>query len=106
MYFRNVLRALLFVLASALVFSAPASAQPAPAPTTQVHVAKLPPIAKPAAAAFDAEKATDAYLATVKGKARAQSDAYFEGGYVLQVVDVIYALVVAGILLWLHLSSW
>ncbi|MGN6515406.1 MAG: M48 family metallopeptidase, partial [Rhizomicrobium sp.] len=107
MHFRTALRALLLVLVSMLAFAAPASAQPAPAPTTEVHVAKLPPLAAPqAATTFDAEKATDAYLATVKGKARAQSDAYFEGGYVLQVVDVVYALVVAGILLWLHWSSW
>lgn len=33
------------------------------------------------AAPFDPEAATQAYLATLKGAARAQSDAYFEGGY-------------------------
>lgn len=33
------------------------------------------------AAAFDPEAATQAYLATLKGAARAKSDAYFEGGY-------------------------
>ena len=34
-----------------------------------------------AAAAFDPEAATNAYLATLNGAARAKSDAYFEGGY-------------------------
>ena len=34
-----------------------------------------------AAAAFDPEAATQAYLRTVQGAARAKSDAYFEGGY-------------------------
>lgn len=39
-------------------------------------------LALPAAAApFDPEAATRAYLATVNGAARARSDAYFEGGY-------------------------
>lgn len=32
-------------------------------------------------AAFDPEAATQAYLATLQGAARAKSDAYFEGGY-------------------------
>jgi STE24 endopeptidase len=44
------------ILASAVVFAAPAFA-------------------------FDPEAATKAYLATVNGAARARSDAYFEGGY-------------------------
>jgi STE24 endopeptidase len=34
-----------------------------------------------AAAPFDVEAATRAYLATLQGAARAKSDAYFEGGY-------------------------
>ncbi|HMC91792.1 MAG TPA: M48 family peptidase, partial [Allosphingosinicella sp.] len=37
--------------------------------------------AAPAAAPFDPEVATRAYLATLQGAARAKSDAYFEGGY-------------------------
>ena len=50
--------------------------------------------------AFDAAKATDKYLAQVSGAARARSDAYFEGGYWLQLVDLLYALGVAALLLW------
>src|SRR5215218_551910 len=34
-----------------------------------------------AAAPFDPDAATRAYLATLQGAARAKSDAYFEGGY-------------------------
>jgi STE24 endopeptidase len=75
---------------------------PRTAPTTRVEVAQLPPAG---VANFDAVKATNAYLAQVPAKDRARSDAYFEGGYVLQVVDLIYALVVAGLLLWLKISS-
>jgi STE24 endopeptidase len=59
----------------------------------------------PKPVAFDPVKATDAYLARVKGAARANSDSYFEGGYVLLIVDAIYALVVAAILLWSKLSA-
>ncbi len=38
------------------------------------------------AAGFDPDQATEAYLATVWGPARAKSDAYFEGGYVLDAI--------------------
>src|ERR1051326_8845150 len=92
-----------------LVFAAPiATAQPAPAPTSTVQVQRLPPVttAEALRPVFDAQKATDAYLATVKGEARARSDSYFEGGYVLLVVDTVYAIVVAGLLLWLRISAW
>lgn len=47
--------------AAALACAVPALAQPAPA--------------------FDVEAATQAYMATLSGAARAKSDAYFEGGY-------------------------
>lgn len=43
----------------------------------------------PAAAGFDAEAATQAYLARVPAEAQARSDAYFEGGYWLLLWDVL-----------------
>ena len=46
-----------------------------------------------AAPAFDAEAATQAYLATLQGAARAKSDAYFEGGYWLPLWGALVALV-------------
>jgi STE24 endopeptidase len=63
-----------------------------------------------AAAAFDADAATRAYLATFNGVARAKSDAYFEGGYWL----ILWNAVVGGGVAWaaLHfgyaarLSGW
>jgi STE24 endopeptidase len=80
---------------------------PVAAPTTKVTVQSLAPLAPPVSpqAGFDAMKATNAYLAQVSGKARAQSDSYFEGGYVLIFVDAIYAVIVSGILLWLGISA-
>lgn len=53
--------------------------------------------------AFDPVAATDAYLATVSGAARARSDAYFEGGYWLILwsalvgVTIIWALLQLGV---------
>jgi STE24 endopeptidase len=43
------------------------------------------------ASAFDPEATTQAYLATLKGAARAQSDAYFEGGYWLLLWGTLVA---------------
>ena len=40
---------------------------------------------------FDPNAATEAYLATLSGAARAKSDAYFEGGYWLILIDAAYA---------------
>lgn len=80
-----------------------AGSGPVAAPTTMVAVHALPPLPSPQAH-FDAMKATNAYLSQIKGNARAKSDSYFEGGYVLILVDTIYAVIVAGILMWLGLS--
>src|SRR3954468_13232650 len=76
---------------------------PRAAPRTHVQMSALPVMNT--VPAFDAAKATDKYLARVSGEARARSDAYFEGGYWLQLVDLIYGLAVASILLWLQISS-
>lgn len=53
-----------------------------------------------AATAFDPQAATQAYLATLKGAARAKSDAYFEGGYWLILWGALVAI--AGELIQLH----
>src|SRR3954451_10374435 len=83
-----------------------AVAQPAPAPTSTVKVQPLaPPAAAPARPSFNVQKATNAYLAQIKGQARKNSDAYFEGGYVLLFVDALYTIVVAALLLWLGISA-
>jgi STE24 endopeptidase len=97
--------AALLACALAGVFAPPALAQATPmaAPTVHIQVHALP---SPGVVNFDPHKSVDAYLARISGKAKARSDAYFEGGYVLSVVDVLYTLVVAGLLLWLRLSAW
>jgi STE24 endopeptidase len=81
----NKLLLLLALLLAAL--GPPALAQPAPA-----------------APAFNVEAATRHYLETLTPAQKAKSDAYFEGGYWLQLWDVVYALAVAGVFLGLGLS--
>lgn len=59
---------------------------------------------------FDPELATQAYMATLKGAARAKSDAYFEGGYWLILWDFLVTVVANLIVLRLgwaaRLSGW
>lgn len=96
-----------FLLLTGFFTGSSVAAQPAPAPTAKVQVQPLNAIGAPLPASqFVAEKATDAYLATIKGQARKNSDAYFEGGYVLLLVDALYTIVVAALLLWLRISAW
>jgi len=110
---RNLIRACCAALAIMIWATAlPALAQDLPieqqvgphaAPTHAVEVGSLPVI--DATPKFDPALATAGYLARVSGAARAQSDSYFEGGYWLQLLDLVYGLVVAGLLLGLHVSS-
>ena len=105
----RVVSAAAFAVALLLVglVSSAAMAAPAPAPTTAVQVQKLPAIGGDTAAVkFDADKAINAYLATVSGEARKRSDEYFEGqAEWLPAVDALYAIVVAALLLWLRVSA-
>ena len=58
----------------------------------------------PSAPAFDVKAATDAYLATVPPDTRARSDAYFEGGYWLQLWNFLFGAAVLIFLLQSRLS--
>jgi STE24 endopeptidase len=103
----------LALLAAFLFFGAmPSQAQDLPfdqqrppiaAPTRHVQVDTLPVL--DTTPQFDAAQATNLYLARISPAARQKSDDYFEGGYVLQFVDLIYGLVIAGLLLWLQISA-
>lgn len=48
---------------------------------------------------FDADRATEAWLAVLSPEQRAMSDAYFEGGYWVEFVGALYAIGVMAILL-------
>jgi STE24 endopeptidase len=60
---------------------------------------QIPAAARPGPT-FDVDKATQAYVDLLSPEQRAQSDAYFEGGYWLQLWDLVYGLAVAAVLLW------
>ena len=89
-------RVLLLALCLLAPFQAAAFGQaPAPArPALEV------PTGAAAGPTFDAVRATDVYLATVPPDKRARSDAYFEGGYWIQLWGFLYTSAV----LWLILS--
>ena len=102
---------LIVIIFSGLLLLSPAQAQeemhglpPRAAPTSHIDIGTLPVV--DTTPKFDAARATTAYLSRVGGAARARSDAYFEGGYWLMLVDLLWALAVAGILLWLGISAW
>lgn len=82
--------------AIALCLAATASAQP---PTMQI------PPAAAALPAFNAARATDAYLATVPPDKKSRSDAYFEGGYWLQLWGLQYGVAALWALLALGWSA-
>ena len=108
---RTFVSLLAFTILALAMFSVPAPAQdalpgqvgPRAAPVGKVEIQQLPVM--DSTPAFDADRATAKYLSRVSGAARARSDAYFEGGYWLQLADIVYALAIAAALLWLGLSS-
>jgi STE24 endopeptidase len=104
MNIHHLLRAAMFAL-FAFAAIAPASADPVAAPTTEIPVASLPAPPQAALPKFDVGKATNAYLAEVKGQARQKSDSYFEGDYVLLFVDALYAIAISALLLWSRASA-
>jgi STE24 endopeptidase len=80
------------------------SAQAQPAIQPAVDITQVPAAAQPSAH-FDAEAATEAYMAMIPPAATARSDAYFEGGYWLILWGFLYSSVVALLLLNLRWSA-
>lgn len=81
----------------ALLVATPAlAAEPTPVLTI--------PAGAQAGPGFDVQRATEAWVGTLSPEQRAKSDAYFEGGYVLQLVDLLYGLGVAALFLLTPLS--
>src|SRR6202167_4019421 len=84
-----------------------AMAQPAPGTqplTAMPSVVQVPPEAQPSSN-FNAEAATNAYLAQIPADAKARSDAYFEGGYWMILWDFLYGAIVLLIVLNLGWSA-
>ena len=84
-------------LAAWLTISAPlVRAQPTPTPLTNAPVAAVP---------LDPAAATRAWLETVPAEKRAQSDAYFEGGYWLILWNFVLGAAISILLLGSRLSA-
>jgi STE24 endopeptidase len=80
-------------------------ARPAQAQTPSPNVAAESGRAA-SAQPFDVKAAVDAYLAQIPADKRARSDAYFEGGYWLQLWDFLSVVAVMWILLHFRWSAW
>lgn len=94
---------LLFLLAGGTTAQTVAT-RDAPASTATPDVIPIPAEAQ-ASSHFNAEAATNAYLAEMPAEARARSDAYFEGGYWLILWDFLAGVVVCILLLNLRWSA-
>lgn len=87
-----------------LVLALACSGAAAQAPKTTVDFSHMPEAAQ-ASDHFNADAATEAYLAMIPPADRARSDAYFEGGYWLQLWDFLFSCVVALALMETRLSA-
>jgi len=87
------------ITCAALAQQSPASDQSGAPPITAVPAAAQP------SPNFNADAATDAYLALIPSSAKARSDAYFEGGYWMILWDFLYGVAVVLVLLNLRWSA-
>lgn len=94
----------LFCALLLLAAAATLHAQPASVASAMPSKLTIPPEAQPSAN-FDVDAATKAYLAEMPAEARARSDAYFEGGYWLQLWDFLYGAAIALLLLFTRWSA-
>ena len=85
MTFSRILFAMLCALVSASLWAADAKERELP-PGLEVPAAARP------GPDFDADRATEAYLGLLTAEQKAQSDAYFEGGYWLRLWGWLYGL--------------
>jgi STE24 endopeptidase len=98
--------------ASFLLLGVSVRAQAPPAATTppdlgvRAQVELRVPEGARARADFDVERATRAWLDTLTPEEKSRSDAYFEGGYWLQLWGFLYGVGVAALLLFSRLSAW
>jgi STE24 endopeptidase len=93
-------KALTFVVSAILVCSLFLSAQ-----TSAPNAPPSPSVASQNGPAFDVNAAVEAYLAKMPPERRAQSNAYFEGGYWLQLWDFLYSVIVMLLLLRMRWSA-
>jgi STE24 endopeptidase len=106
MIFRRTIFTGLVVLASIASVGASCAEQtagPGVKPATVMPDVIQVPVAAQPSEHFDADAATEAYLAQIPSSARSRSDAYFEGGYWLILWDFLYG---AALYLFLLKFGW
>jgi STE24 endopeptidase len=94
----------LLILMLVCFFGIPSALADAPVSRDLPPGLQIPDAARPGPT-FDVDKATQAYIDLLSPEQRAQSDAYFEGGYWLQLFGLFYGLVVVAVLLWGRISQ-
>jgi STE24 endopeptidase len=100
------MRRLLFVLLALSLFSGIAAAQAPAAPgARELPPGLIVPEASRPGPDFDVDKATESYIALLSPEQRMQSDAYFEGGYWLQLWGFLYGLLVCVVFIATGLSQ-
>jgi len=98
---KAIVRAFLVVL---LVFALLPSAHAASTIVRELPPGlQIPDAAKPGPN-FDVDRATQAYIELLSPEQRKLSDAYFEGGYWIQLWEFVYGLGIAAVLLYTGLS--
>jgi STE24 endopeptidase len=96
----NSRHVVILVLAMLMLSAAlPSIAQPASTPAPAAPPKLVIPAAAQPSPQFNADTATEAYLALIPPTAKARSDAYFEGGYWLILWDFLYGAVICIVLL-------
>lgn len=98
----KIIRRLIVLVVLGVLLIGPLFAIAAPA-TELPPGLQIPDAARPGPD-FTIDRATDAYVNLLSPEQRAQSDAYFEGGYWLQLWGLLYGLVIAWIFLGTGLS--
>ena len=102
-FLRRLLLAFLLLTGCGLAAAqAPAASSPAASPAFAIRPADA---SWYAALPKDADAATQAWLARLPAESRARSDAYFEGGYWLQLWNFLLGLLIAALLLWTRPST-
>lgn len=89
---------LLVLFFAIFLFSGYCLAQDAAPGARELPAGLIVPEASKPGASFDVDKATASYIALLSPEQRAQSDAYFEGGYWLQLWGFLYGLLVLSLI--------
>ena len=98
------MRRLMVLFFAIFLFSGICLAQEAAPGARELPPGLIVPEASQPGPSFDVDKATASYIALLSPEKRAQSDAYFEGGYWLQLWGFLYGLLVCVIFITTGLS--